>query len=74
MQIRLFNTMSRKVEDFKPLVPGKMGFYGCGPTVYHYAHIGNMLCFIRNDLLRRMFTENGYDVHHVMNISVLWVV
>lgn len=69
MQIRLFNTMSRRVEDFKPLKPGHVGFYGCGPTVYHYAHIGNMLCMIRNDLLRRMFTENGYDVHHVMNIT-----
>ena len=69
MQIRLFNTMTRKVEDFKPLVPGHVSFYGCGPTVYHYAHIGNMLCFIRNDLMRRMFIENGYNVHHVMNIT-----
>ena len=69
MNIRLFNTMTRKVEDFKPLVPGKVGFYGCGPTVYHYAHIGNMRSMIHNDLLRRMFTENGYDVHHVMNIT-----
>ena len=69
MQIRLFNTMTRKVEDFKPLVPGQVGFYGCGPTVYHYAHIGNMRSMIHNDLLRRMFTENGYKVHHVMNIT-----
>ena len=57
MQIRLFNTMTRRVEDFKPLVPGHVGFYGCGPTVYHYAHIGNMRSMIHNDLLRRMFTE-----------------
>ena len=69
MQIKLYNTMTRKVEEFKPLVPGQVSFYGCGPTVYHYAHIGNMLCFIRNDLLRRMFVENGYKVHHVMNIT-----
>lgn len=69
MQIRLFNTMSRKVEDFKPLVPGHVGFYNCGPTVYHYAHIGNMLCFIRADLLLRMFTENGYNVRYVMNFT-----
>lgn len=61
--------MSRKVEEFKPLVPGKMGFYSCGPTVYHYAHIGNLRTMIHNDILKRMFIENGYDVHHVMNIT-----
>lgn len=69
MTIRLFNTMSRKVEDFKPLVPGQVGFYSCGPTVYHYAHIGNLRTMIHNDILKRMFTENGYDVRHIMNIT-----
>ncbi len=69
MQIRLFNTMSRKIEDFKPLTPGRVGFYGCGPTVYHYAHIGNLRTMIHNDIMKRMFIENGYDVHHVMNIT-----
>ncbi len=69
MTIKLFNTMSRKVEEFKPLVSGKMGFYSCGPTVYHYAHIGNLRHFIQNDILKRMFRENGYDVTHVMNIT-----
>lgn len=69
MTIRLFNTMTRKTEEFKPLVPGKMGFYSCGPTVYHYAHIGNMRSMIHNDILKRMFIENGYTVHHVMNIT-----
>ena len=69
MTIRLFNTMTRKIEEFKPLVPGKMGFYSCGPTVYHYAHIGNMRSMIHNDILKRMFIENGYTVHHVMNIT-----
>ena len=61
--------MSRKIEEFKPLVPGHVGFYSCGPTVYHYAHLGNMRTYIHNDLLKRMFIENGYDVHHVMNIT-----
>ena len=61
--------MSRKLEEFKPLTPGKMGFYSCGPTVYHYAHIGNLRTMIHNDILKRMFIENGYDVHHVMNIT-----
>ena len=69
MTIKLFNTMTRKTEEFKPLVPGKMGFYSCGPTVYHYAHIGNMRSMIHNDILKRMFIENGYTVHHVMNIT-----
>lgn len=69
MTIRLFNTMSRKIEEFKPLVPGKMGFYSCGPTVYHYAHIGNLRTMIHNDILKRMFLANGYKVHHVMNIT-----
>ena len=69
MTIRLFNTMTRKIEEFKPLTPGKMGFYSCGPTVYHYAHIGNLRTMIHNDILKRMFIENGYAVHHVMNIT-----
>ncbi len=69
MNIRLYNTMSRKLEDFKPLVAGRVGFYGCGPTVYHYAHIGNLRTMIHNDIMKRMFIENGYDVHHVMNIT-----
>lgn len=69
MTIKLFNTMTRKIEEFKPLVPGKMGFYSCGPTVYHYAHIGNLRTMIHNDILKRMFIENGYAVHHVMNIT-----
>lgn len=69
MNIRLFNTLTRKLEDFKPLAPGRVGFYGCGPTVYHYAHIGNLRTMIHNDIMKRMFLENGFDVHHVMNIT-----
>ncbi len=69
MTIRLYNTMSRKIEEFKPLVPGKMGFYSCGPTVYWDAHIGNMRTFVNNDIIKRVFIENGYDVTHVTNIT-----
>lgn len=69
MTIKLFNTMSRKIEEFKPLEPGKVGFYVCGPTVYHYTHIGNLRSFIQNDILKRMLIENGYEVTHVMNIT-----
>lgn len=69
MTVKLFNTMSRRIEEFKPLVEGKVGFYGCGPTVYHYAHIGNLRTMTHNDILKRMLLENGYDVTHVMNIT-----
>ena len=69
MTIRLYNTMSRKLEEFKPLQPGKVGFYSCGPTVYHYTHLGNLRTFLHNDFLKRMFLENGYDVRHIMNIT-----
>ncbi len=69
MQIRLYNTMTRKVEDFKPITPNHVGFYGCGPTVYWDQHIGNMRTFFNNDMLKRMFLANGYTVNHVMNIT-----
>ena len=69
MTIKLFNTMTRKLEEFKPLEPGKMGMYTCGPTVYHYTHLGNLRTFLHNDFLKRMFLANGYDVRHIMNIT-----
>lgn len=69
MTIKLYNTLTRKVEEFKPLVPGHVGFYSCGPTVYHYTHLGNLRTFLHNDFLKRMFLANGYDVRHVMNIT-----
>lgn len=69
MTIKLYNTMSRKVEEFEPLKKGRVGFYSCGPTVYWYQHLGNMRTFVNNDILKRMFIENGYKVRHVMNIT-----
>ena len=69
MTIKLYNTMSRKIEEFKPLVPNQVSFYSCGPTVYGYQHLGNMRAFVNGDILKRMFIENGYDVRHVMNIT-----
>lgn len=69
MQIRLYNTMTRKVEDFKPITPNHVGFYNCGPTVYWDAHIGNMRTFFNADILKRMFLANGYTVNHVMNFT-----
>lgn len=69
MQIRLYNTMTRKVEDFEPITPNHMGFYSCGPTVYWDPHLGNMRALLNNDILKRMFLANGYDVTHVMNFT-----
>ncbi len=69
MEIKLTNTMSRKKEVFRPFVPGKVGIYTCGPTVYNYAHIGNLRAYVFADTLKKMFRVNGYDVQHVMNIT-----
>jgi cysteinyl-tRNA synthetase len=69
MALKLYNTLSRSKEEFKPIVPGKAGMYVCGPTVYLYAHIGNLRSYIFADLLRRVLEYNGLDVTHVMNIT-----
>lgn len=65
----LFNTASRKKEKFVPLSPGKVGLYTCGPTVYHYAHIGNLRTYVFEDLLVRTLRYAGFEVNHVMNIT-----
>lgn len=69
MVLRLFNTLSRKKEDFKPIHPPRVGMYSCGPTVYNYAHIGNLRTYIFNDILRRTLLKNGFELKHVMNIT-----
>jgi len=69
MELKLYNTLSRSKEVFKPLVPDKAGMYVCGPTVYKYAHIGNLRSYVFADLLRRVLEYNGYKVTHVMNIT-----
>ena len=68
-ELSLFNTMGRKIQKFEPLVPGKAGFYGCGLTVYNYAHIGNLRAYVTHDILVRTLRRLGYDVTHVMNIT-----
>ncbi len=65
----LFNTMSRTKEQFIPLNPPTAGIYTCGPTVYNYAHIGNLRSYIFADILRRVLAYNGYAVTQVMNIT-----
>ena len=69
MALKLYNTMGRKIEEFKPLHEGKVGFYGCGPTVYNYAHIGNLRAYVFLDTLHRTLEYLGYEVNHVMNIT-----
>jgi len=69
MNIKLYNTLTRQKEEFKPIQPGKVGMYTCGPTVYHDAHIGNMRTYLFADMLRRMFVLNGLEVTAVMNIT-----
>ena len=69
MKLRLYDTYSRSLREFEPLKPEEVGMYTCGPTVYDYAHIGNLRTYIFEDLLRRVLVLNGYNVQHVMNIT-----
>ena len=67
--MKLYNTMTRRVEPFRTHIPGKVGMYTCGPTVYHYAHIGNLRSYICEDILEKTLRYLGYDVKRVMNIT-----
>jgi cysteinyl-tRNA synthetase len=69
MVLKLYNTLGRKKQTFKPINDGKVGMYSCGPTVYNYAHIGNFRTYLLNDLIKRSFRFLGYQVNHVMNIT-----
>ena len=67
--MQLYNTLSKKVENFKALKEGEVTIYTCGPTVYNYVHIGNLRTFIFYDIVKRAFKLNDYRVKHVMNIT-----
>ena len=69
MALRLYNTLSGKVEQFQPIRNNEVGMYACGPTVYDYGHIGNFRTFVAVDVLRRFLRQSGYTVRHVMNIT-----
>lgn len=69
MSIKLFNTLSRKKEAFRPIRKGAVGMYTCGPTVYQYAHIGNMRAYVMADVLKRTLKYAGVKVNHVINIT-----
>jgi cysteinyl-tRNA synthetase len=67
--IKVFNTLTRETEKFKPIETGKAGIYTCGPTVYDYAHIGNFRAFLFEDLLKRWLKFRGFKITHVMNLT-----
>ena len=69
MELRLYDTYTRSLRTFEALRPPEVGLYTCGPTVYDYAHIGNLRTYIFEDVLRRVLALNGYQVKHVMNIT-----
>ncbi len=69
MELKLYNTLSRKKEPFKAIDGNRVRMYSCGPTVYYYAHIGNLRAYLFMDNLRRVLKYNGYELLHAMNIT-----
>lgn len=67
--MKLYNSLTRKIEEFKPIHDNEVGIYTCGPTAYNYAHIGNLRTYIFEDLLHRVLLYNSYEVKRVMNIT-----
>ncbi|MCI0423853.1 MAG: cysteine--tRNA ligase, partial [Acidobacteria bacterium] len=67
--LKISNTLSGKVEEFRPLIGNQVRMYTCGPTVYDYAHIGNFRTFVFQDVLKRYLRFKGREVRHVMNIT-----
>lgn len=67
--MKIYNTLTRQKEEFKPLVDNEVRIYSCGPTVYNYAHIGNLKTYVFSDLLRKVLRYNGYKLKGVMNIT-----
>lgn len=67
--IKIYNTLTKSKEEFKPIKEGEVGIYSCGPTVYNFVHIGNLRAYLFADILHRTFLYNGYKVKHIMNIT-----
>ena len=67
--LNLFNSLSRQVEPFKSIEAGHARIYSCGPTVYHYAHLGNLRAYIFTDTLRRTLEYKGFETTHIINIT-----
>ena len=69
MGLKLYNSLSKKLETFRPIKKGQVSFYACGPTVYQTAHIGNLKTYLFEDILKRVLEFNGYKVKHIVNIT-----
>ena len=69
MGLKIYNTLTRKKEDFVPIDSKEVRIYTCGPTVYYFAHIGNLRAYLFMDNLRRVLKYNGYTLKHAMNIT-----
>ena len=69
MSLRLYNTLTRQVDEFQPLEGNTVRMYTCGPTVYDYAHIGNYRTFVFQDILRRYLEYKGFQLRHVVNLT-----
>ena len=67
--MKFHNTLTKSKELFEPINPGKVGMYTCGPTVYDFAHIGNLRSFVFSDTLRRVLERDGYEVRHIKKIT-----
>ena len=67
--LSFYNSITRQKEVFKPINDKQVGMYSCGPTVYNYAHIGNLRAYVFSDLIRRVLGDAGYDVKLVMNFT-----
>ncbi|MEK7092502.1 MAG: class I tRNA ligase family protein, partial [Patescibacteria group bacterium] len=67
--MKIYNTLSKTVEEFKPINPPHVGVYTCGPTVYDFAHIGNFRTYTTSDLLVRVLKYSGYEVKYIMNLT-----
>lgn len=67
--MRLFNSLTKKKEEFRPLIDNQVRLYTCGPTVYSYAHLGNLRTYLFEDFLKRALIYNGYNIFHVMNVT-----
>lgn len=69
MSLKIYNTLSRREEEFNEIEPGKVKMYACGPTVYNFAHIGNLRTYVFEDILKKVLEYEGYEVTHMMNIT-----
>lgn len=67
--MKVYNTLTREKEELKTIREGEIGMYSCGPTVYDYAHIGNLRTYVFMDLLNKTLRKDGYNLKHVMNIT-----